>query len=250
MRASSHFGGGSKPLQITTYTSGSGNYTPLAANSLLRVTIQAPGGGGARPNFNAVSGGAGGGGAEFQFWIRATGLQPYALGAVGVGATTNNTSGTHGGYSSFGYVYVPGGRGGLPTGIGGDGGFVASVGAALVAGCYPGGGGGAGFTGVGAGSAGQASGFYAGVAAGASPTIAVAPGGAPGASLAGGGGGGSTRYGRGSTGGAGGGATGSAAPSDGTGYGGGGGGGGGGTGTSGNGSNGLPGFITVEDFGA
>jgi hypothetical protein len=244
-------GGGMIPLITTTYTSGAGTFTPSVSGGLCRITIEPAGGGGARSAVasGGRSGAGGGGGGAFEVWLRLTAAQSWSVGAAGLGATANGTSGTDASACTFGTFIAPGGKGGLTSGVGGDGGFVGPTISNPVSQSLPGGAGGSGRnSGLLSGLSGQAPGFPIGQALDAAGLTNSNNGGAAGANGPGGGGGGHSKNGKGGDGGAGGGATG-AAGAAGTGFGGGGGGGGWGTGTTGNGGNGSGGRITVEEFG-
>jgi len=95
---SSFFSGG-KPLQVNTFTSGTGQYTPLnpgpAGGSWVRVTVVGGGAGGAGGNgasafqsgaVGGAAGGIGGGGAGVNSaWLRLMNPVPYVVGAGGSG---------------------------------------------------------------------------------------------------------------------------------------------------------------------
>jgi hypothetical protein len=121
---------GSKPTRVVQYTSGTGTFTPLAPNSLCRVTLVGGGGsGGAGPGV-CQGGGAGG---TAQVWIRFTGAQTYAVGAGGAARTANFGSGDTGGNTSLGTLIVYGGGGGSSANGSGAGGAGASNGAVIAA---------------------------------------------------------------------------------------------------------------------
>jgi hypothetical protein len=108
------------PAKITTYTSGSGNFTPISTNqSFARITIVAGGGGG-----GVAGGGGGGGGARIIDWVKLTlSSYPYAVGAGG-------NSGNAGSRTIFGTFAVSGGGAGFaPDGGSGGGamGFIANT---------------------------------------------------------------------------------------------------------------------------
>jgi len=247
---------GSKPLRVVTYTSGTGTFTPLVANSLCRVTVVAGGAGGGRGKNGAapISPGLGGGAGEgVQAVLRLTGAQAYSVGAGGAGATVAETQGAAGSQSSLGPVRANGGFGGLfnTSTNGGKGGGTADQ-STLLNWTQ-----GAGRTYGGAGGGCTASVALAGNCAGAPYQVqgltnnlgSSAPG-AAGGSYPGGGGGGDSLVGLGANGGAGnngGVATAGAAAAANSG---GGGGGGGAGGTTGNGGNGGSGIIIIEEFGA
>lgn len=91
------------PAKITTYTSGSGNFTPISVNqSYARITIVAGGGGGS-------AAGGGGGGTRIIDWVKLTlSSYPYAVGAGGNGGTAN-VAATVGSRTIFGPFAVSGG---------------------------------------------------------------------------------------------------------------------------------------------
>lgn len=225
--------GGSRPFRITTYTSGTGTFTPTVSNSWCRITLVGAGAGGRR-GATVTAGGGGGGGHTRRVWMQVAGALTYSVGAAGAGATADNTYGTAGGSTSLGNLVAQGGRVPTGTGAGGQGGGGAG---GVVDGC--GGGGGQ------PGSPGYMPGHSASSDGTAWPTGAAA---GTTSTNGGGGGGGSSDYGSGGAGGNG--AAGAAsAGANATGYGGGGGGGGGGS-TSGNGGNGTGGYLLIEEFGA
>lgn len=92
------------PAKITTYTSGSGNFTPISVNqSYARITIVAGGAGG------STGGGGGGGGTRIIDWVKLTlSSYPYAVGAGGNGGTVNSSP-TIGSRTIFGPFAVSGG---------------------------------------------------------------------------------------------------------------------------------------------
>lgn len=121
-KASDFFAAGGKPKRTVTYTSGTGTFTPLEANSWCRVTLV---GGGSAGGAHTAQCSAGGSGAEHLVaWLRVTGATAYSVGAggpaVGVGG---NFSGVDGGSSIFGRLTAAGGVGGasaaMPSAVGG-----------------------------------------------------------------------------------------------------------------------------------
>ena len=132
--------GGSRPFRITTYTSGSGTFTPAVANSWCRITLVGAGAGGRR-GATVTAGGGGGGGHTRRVWMQVAGALTYSVGAAGAGATADNTYGTAGGSTSLGNLVAQGGRVPTGTGAGGQGGGGAG---GVVDGCGGGGEGGLG----------------------------------------------------------------------------------------------------------
>lgn len=138
-------GGGGKPTRVTSYTSGSGSFTPLSTTtSWMRVTLVGggEGGDGARQEayyggpgnievISAGSGTGGSGGGSATYWIKANAPSyDYVVGAGGTGGTANITapnipatadanvySGTAGGNTTFGSFFVSGG-GTTPSTVG------------------------------------------------------------------------------------------------------------------------------------
>lgn len=100
---SSPVGGGGKPLRVTTYTSGAGTYTPLQANSWVRVTVVAGGSSGAKPSDNSVNAGQGGAaGSTAVAWLCLFGPVSYSVGSRGSGYSGPGGSGSNvGGRSTF-----------------------------------------------------------------------------------------------------------------------------------------------------
>lgn len=156
---------GGKPISVTTYTSGSGNYSPSATNAWCYVTVVGGGGGGEQGL--ASMGGAGGtAGAVWQQWIQLSGSTSYAVGAGGASSTdgSNTTFGTitavggqRGGgdavtIEKFSAAALPGESG--QYGSGGRGGRDASKAGGAGGGYGAGGGGGCLNTAGGAGSGG------------------------------------------------------------------------------------------------
>lgn len=252
MSAFSQFVGG--PARVTTYTSGSGTFTPTVANSWCRVTMVSGGGGGSRPpdGSAAAGGGGGGGGGTVIMWLRIAGATDYVVGAGGVGATVANTFGGAGGFTRLGTFSVFGANYSPPatTNLGNLGVSVGGTNSNGV-GVLGGGGGQGGAAGANNGRSGYSSGYLinANTAADLAGVYYSSAGGTA-ATNAGGGGGGGGAYGAGGAGGNGSaGATGGNGANA-TGNGGGGGGGGQGATTSGNGGNGTGGVIHIEEFGA
>ena len=134
MSTLSQFVGGGKPKQVTTYTSGTGTYTPSAPNAWCYVTLVGAGGAGA---------GRGGGsaGAVWQQWVLVAGPTSYAVGAANSGSTT------------FGSITAVGGNG-----AGGGGAQVNGQSGQF----------GSGGTGVDPGSGGSATGYGSGGGSGGS----------------------------------------------------------------------------------
>jgi len=136
-------GGGGKPTRVTSYTSGSGSFTPLSTTtSWMRVTLLAGGEGGDGgqqssqiiSNSYVTSGGSGSGGHGggcATYWIKANSPSyDYVVGAGGTGGTGNTVApnapatananvylGTAGGNTTFGSFIVTGGGTG-PSGVG------------------------------------------------------------------------------------------------------------------------------------
>ena len=118
---------------ITTYTSGSGNWTK--ATGTKSVFVQAWGGGGAGGGRNDSSrfAGGGAGGAYVEHLFNAADLGATEAYAVGAGGTGGTGSGPAGANTTFDILIAGGGGGGVGGGIGtgggGGGGGSASVGA-------------------------------------------------------------------------------------------------------------------------
>lgn len=220
------------PLKTTTYTSGTGTFTPAVDGGLCVVLLVGAGGGGGRGTVGTVGASGGSGGVSVLFSDRFTGAQSYTVGAAGVGATTTNTNGTAGASTRLGRWVAPGGAAGLATGA-------AAASVTVGPGWVTGGAGGAGGNGV-AGITGSA--------AGGLPAATGLAAGGTASTGGGGGGGGDSTHGTGGAGGAGGATTGTAGTVA-TGYGGGGGGGGAGGTTTGNGGNGTGGYILILEYG-
>lgn len=104
---------GSRPVKTTTYTSGSGTFTPLVSDSWCRVTLVGGGGGG------SAHGGAGSG--TSVLWVRLSGPQSYAIGAGGVGGDAASSFGATGGTTNLGPLRQVGGNG-SPWNFAGTGG--------------------------------------------------------------------------------------------------------------------------------
>jgi len=225
------------PLKTTTYTSGTGTFTPAVPGGLCRVRIVPPGGSGARSNAGSVyAAGAGGASVALDFWVIFDAAQTYVVGAAPAGASANNTNGTAGGLCRLGWITAVGGAAGTAAGVGGAAITLLSPNTAAIIG----GGGGGGGNGA-AGTAGHALGGMPG-------NVGNAAGGALAGGYGGGGGGGDGADGAGGAGGAGH-ATVGLPGAAGSGYGSGGGGGGAGLTTSGNGGAGAPGKITIWEYG-
>lgn len=119
----------SKVIDVQTFT-GTGTWTK--PSNALRVLVQAwgAGGGGGRAQTSADRGAGGGGGAYIERWLTASDLgssETVTIGAGGAGATSDGTSGTAGGDTTFGsHVTAYGGAGGQGAGsspvTGGNGG--------------------------------------------------------------------------------------------------------------------------------
>lgn len=251
MSALSQFSG-NRPAKITTYTSGTGTFTPLnTSTSYARITIVGGGGGGGG-GYSSTNGGSGGSGAAtVTYWAKLNlSSYSYAVGAGGTGGG-NSTSGTRGGITKFGPVAALGGGGGPIY----DGYY--AVGALCHNATYA-----ENSIGVDGGSSGMVTGgtnpagerYSSGCAAGwayatldnhVAPRISTSGGN----SNTDGSGGGSSAFGVGGNGGAANyGGTGGAG-SSGSGYGAGGGGGGyGSNGTGGTGGNGSGGYILIEEY--
>lgn len=249
-----------RPLRVTTYTSGSGTFSPLVPNSWCRVTLVGAGAGGRRPQLGAANlpGGGGGGGAQtVTAWMLFAGPQSYAVGAAGLGATADNTYGTSGGNTVLGALIAQGGQSSAPGGplYGGSAGgfpFNSTWGNSGQHGFSVCGGGTniVGYSGLPA---------QGGIAAGQGTSNnnntdlfhPNAPGGTTsGGTHSGGSGGGCSMYGVGGAGGNGNSAGAGGNGSKGTGYGAGGGGGGSGNSATGNGADGTGGLIIIEEYGA
>ncbi len=152
-------------VQVTTYSSGSGNWTkPTGAKTVL-VQLWGAGGGGGGVTLINQSGGAGGGGAYVEHIFNAADISATAAYAVGAGGAGNTGNGTVGGNTTFAATSITltaygggGGGGDSATGGGGGGGggvkAVGSVGQATDGGA---GGSVAGGAGGGSGAAGAAS---------------------------------------------------------------------------------------------
>jgi hypothetical protein len=110
-------GGGGKPIRTLTYLSGSGTFTPLAANSWVRVRMQAGGGAGGSADLGSgagpYKGGPGGGAGEYlEFTLRIAGSVAYevGLGGVGIAAGALTPASTPGGDTIFGFLRAVGGK--------------------------------------------------------------------------------------------------------------------------------------------
>lgn len=95
----------SGPAKITTYTSGSGNFSPISTNqSWARITIVGGGGGGAGGGSNSAGGKSG---ASLTWWQKLN-LSSYSY-SVGAGGTSGaNSAGNAGGNTRFGSITVLG----------------------------------------------------------------------------------------------------------------------------------------------
>lgn len=241
----SQFTGG--PSKITTYTSGSGTYTPISTTqSWARVTVVAGGAGGGTSGTAQNAGSGGGAGATRIVWIKLSDASYAYLVGAGGGAGANGSA------SYFGTIVArPGIAGGDSLFPGNGGGISASSNG------YPNGA--LGQSGGRGGNGGQAFAGTAGCAV-AFPSFLVisgarnvypagrSTGGSVSSGYGGGGGGGDSAYGIGGNGGNGNGAGTGANGGNGSGYGAGGGAGGAGSvarGTAGSGSGGL---IIIEEF--
>ena len=117
--------GGAPSLMITTYNSGSGNWTANPATLYVKMWMFAGGGGGGsgRKGSSTASSGGGGGGAGQIVYTEGpvsaySGTIAYVIGTGGAGAAaqstnaTNGSNGTAGNNSSFGTTIALGGGGG------------------------------------------------------------------------------------------------------------------------------------------
>ncbi len=105
-----------KPLRVVTYTSGSGTFTPLAANSWCRVTLIGGGGGGSTAG-GGISGGGGGGGGAVITWVRIPSAVIYTVGAGGTAQGVGDILfGLPGGTTTLASLTVSGGGGGQSNG--------------------------------------------------------------------------------------------------------------------------------------
>ena len=108
MSVYTQFVGGAKPVRVTTYTSGSGTFTPISSNTWATVTLVGGGGGGRyTPSPGAGKGGKAGG--MLRQWTQIAGATAYSVGAGG----GNSSSG---GNSTFGPLTGPGGVAGAQSG--------------------------------------------------------------------------------------------------------------------------------------
>ena len=236
MRLSEFFPNG-KPARVTTTTSGSGTFTPLATPCWVRVTLVGGGGGGATGNNGTgVTAFGGGAGQTIVAWQRLTSSVSYSVAA-------SAPSATDGGVTTFGTLTAQGGKSGSSS-VGG--GYDATAAVILDS----------GFGGMAGGAGGRVSGTKtSGRGPGAPMTSTTAAdyvgGGASGStagSYLGGSGGGSSMYGAGGVGGnANSSGTGSAGGA-GSGYGAGGGGGGHGLNTGAAGGAGSGGLLIIEEW--
>jgi hypothetical protein len=85
MSTLSQFTGNAKPRQVTTYTSGSGTYTPVAANSWCRITLIGGGGcgGGTSVCYGTNYGTNGFAGQWLQQWTKVVSTAAYTVGNAG-----------------------------------------------------------------------------------------------------------------------------------------------------------------------
>lgn len=112
-------------ITVTTYTSGSGNWSPLSTTRYVKAILYGGGGGGGsgRKGTSAASGGGGGGGGG-QIVISEgvvaafPGPIAYSVGAAAAGGisqttdATDGTAGTNGNNTTFGTLIAAGGLGG------------------------------------------------------------------------------------------------------------------------------------------
>jgi len=111
---------GQKP-KITDITAGSGNFTPLAATTLLIVTMIGPGGTGAG---SSASMGGGGGAGEFiyRYAYKCVGGSPIAYVCGAPGTAVSNGTGNVGTDTTFGTLTAKAGKPGVAPTNGGNGG--------------------------------------------------------------------------------------------------------------------------------
>lgn len=224
--------GSGDPLRVVTYTSGAGTFTPLEANSWVRVTVVA-GGGGGQPGSGGSGGSGGSAGGTACAWLLLTGAVSYSVGSGGAPGISGLPSYFHTvkSWCSDPNTTVPNDI--YHIVVGGAGGNGGSTGSSVgISGRTPG------------CSQNLMQSIYAGRSTGGNVFSNFGGGG---------GGGGDSLYGIGGNGGNGAasaGATGSNGQAA-TGYGAGGGGGGGsGAGAQGTGGSGTGGIIIIEEFGA
>ena len=258
--------GGTNALKVTTYTYGSGTFTPqVSGGSFCRITLVgggAAGQPGVAASGSAIGGGGGGAGATIVFWKYVTAATNYSVGGGGLAHSVTYP----GQQTSFGTLVAPGGASGTTdfvSSYGGLGGGMCAVPVSQVSSTNATGYFAASsnviYTGFQNGIGGSAGG--AGGNDGNSNSNGCAPGYGPGASngqgiggsrtalKSGGGGGGDSPFGSGGDGGDGSNSVGGDG-GGGTGYGSGGGGGGAGTSAGGAAGAGADGLIIIEEFGA
>ena len=107
-------GASSVPAKSTTYTSGSGTFTPLVASKWLYVTLVGGGGGGSTPVAIWTNGPSGNSGAYASYWLQVatpgTTTYSYAVGAGGAGTSDYVYSvGSDGTATTFGTLTSVGG---------------------------------------------------------------------------------------------------------------------------------------------
>lgn len=158
--------------QVTTYTSGSGNWTkPTGCTSVFVQVWGAGGAGGGTIAGTSATHGGGGGGGYNEFSYNASDLGTTVAYAVGSGGVGTNGDGGNGGDTNFGTLYAYGGagaKGGADTAqlSGGGGGGIVSAG--NVGGAAIGGDGGTPMGGAGGSGADGATSIYGGGGGGAS----------------------------------------------------------------------------------
>lgn len=125
MSTLSQFMPGGKPRQVTTYTSGSGTYTPVAPNSWCRITLIGGGGAGAGGYgcYGTFYGGYGTPGQWLQQWTKVVSTASYTVGNAGYWTNTGYPY-----YSPF--QVAPGATSfnGISCGAGGNGGGTSASG--------------------------------------------------------------------------------------------------------------------------
>ncbi len=105
--------GGGFPRNITTYTSGSGTFTPQSATKYIRLTMLGGGGGGGSLGNSGVTGVADAGynAMPVYVWLqKSAGSYSYSIGAGG--AVNAALTGSDGGNTTFGTFTAYGGKGG------------------------------------------------------------------------------------------------------------------------------------------
>jgi len=121
------YSAGIVPINVLTFTSGSGTYTPVAGTRKIKVTVIGGGGGGggaAASSGNGGGGGGSGGGTCILYIANPSGAYAYVVGAGGIAGTTS-VDGRTGGVSSFtATAYATGGGGGGTASAGTKGGGV------------------------------------------------------------------------------------------------------------------------------